>query len=280
MTAPVLVTGASGKTGRHVVRGLRDEGIAVRTAGRTPSTVPDHVHFDWHDPATYEPALSGVERVYLVAPVGVLDPTDAIETFLDVAERTGVRRVVFLSHDVMPPDAPGLDRARLAVRRMPEWAALRPSWFMQNLTTPHHHMGRGLRQRLELPSATDGRGIGFVDAADIAAVAVRTLLDDRPSGEHVVTGPEVLGYDTIAAILGAVLDRPVRHARLDVGRLAARMGEDGVPREFATVLAGAERLIAAGAEERVTDTVERLTGARPRSFVEFAWAHRDALRPA
>ncbi|WP_040793421.1 NmrA family NAD(P)-binding protein [Nocardia paucivorans] len=280
MTPQVLVTGATGNTGRYVTAGLRAEGASVRTATRSPSgetSGDDHIRFDWHDSETYLLALTGIDRVYLVAPVGVRDPSDQIEHFLDVARTANVRRVVFLSSDVIPHQAPGLDRARRLVTEMPEWAVLRPSWFMQNLIVASHHMATGLRTRAELPSATEGRGIGFVDAADIAAVGVRALLDDTPPNrEYVITGPEVLSYDDVARILNEVLTppRPVRHIRLTVPELAGRIAR-GIPEDMAIVLAQVERRIAEGAEERVTTTVAEVTGRKPRSLRDFVMAHRD-----
>ncbi|QIS16263.1 NAD(P)H-binding protein [Nocardia arthritidis] len=283
MTGPVLVTGATGNTGRPVTAGLRAAGVPVRTATRgqiRAESGGEHVHFDWADPATYRPALSGVERVYLVAPIGMPNPAKPIDHFLSAARAAGVRRVVFLSSDVIPPGAPGLDHARRAVCRMAEWAVLRPSWFMQNFIVPTHPMAAGLRTRSELISATGGRGIGFVDAADIAAVGVRALLDDAaPNREYVITGPEALSYDDIARLLNRSLapPRPVRHIDSTPGELAEHLTAHGVPPEMATVLAGAERLIAAGAEDRVTTTVARVTGRMPRSFGEFIAIHRDRI---
>lgn len=282
MSTPIVVTGATGNTGRHVVAGLRAEGAEVRTATRAttpPVAGIDHALFDWADPSTYRSALTGVERVYLVAPVGVIDPTEQVTQFLSVARSVGVRRVVFLSSAVIPPTAPGLDRARLAAQSMSEWAMLRPSWFLQNLLVPEHHLARGLRERGELISATDGRGIGFVDAADIAAVGVRALLDDRPNREYVVTGPEVLSYDDLADILTEVLApaRAVRHVRLDPAELARQIEAAGAPAGLAEVLADAERFIAVGVEERVTSTVAEVTGRQPRSARAFVTAHRQAI---
>ncbi|RDI54120.1 NAD(P)H-binding protein [Nocardia mexicana] len=279
---PVLVTGATGNTGRPVLAGLRAAGAVVRTATRSGEFTGEHVRFDWFDPGTHAPALDGIERVYLVAPVGVPDPSEQIESFLRTACDVGVRRVVFLSSDVIPPGAPGLDRARRAIRQMPEWAVLRPSWFMQNFVVPTHPMAIGLRTRGELVSATDGRGIAFVDAADIAAVAVRALLaDPPPNREYVITGPEALSYDDAAHLLTESLapPTPFRHVRLSPTELADHLAAQGVPPEMAAVLAEAEQRIAAGAEDRVTATVAEITGRAPRSLREFITTHRDIAEP-
>lgn len=69
MGTHVLVTGARGKTGREVVRLLRDgTGIAIRSGSSRPSTADGAVRFDWHDSATWAPAVDGVDAVYLMRP--------------------------------------------------------------------------------------------------------------------------------------------------------------------------------------------------------------------
>ncbi|MFD0474849.1 SDR family oxidoreductase [Nonomuraea thailandensis] len=128
----VLVIGATGTTGSRVAAFLRERGVPVRTAGRGQGT---HVRFDWAERATHAPALRGVSAVYLVAPAGVADPVPLVEPFLEEAVRQGVRRVVQLSSSAVPEGAAGLGEVHRLVRTaMPEWAVLRPSWFMQNFT--------------------------------------------------------------------------------------------------------------------------------------------------
>ncbi|GAA2282215.1 hypothetical protein GCM10010234_19520 [Streptomyces hawaiiensis] len=89
----------------------------------------------------------------------------------------------------------------------------------------------------------------------------------------VITGPEALSYADAAAVLSEVTGRPVTHRRLTREQLRDRLARD-LPPEFAAVLAALEGAIAQGAEDRVTDAVERLTGRPPRSLrahVERAW---------
>lgn len=88
----VLVLAATGKTGRRVAARLRDAGAVVRTAARSRADA----HFDWDDPATFTPALSGIRRVYLVPP-NTVDFASQISAFLDSAASAGVEHVTFLS---------------------------------------------------------------------------------------------------------------------------------------------------------------------------------------
>ncbi|MEV0618840.1 NAD(P)H-binding protein [Nonomuraea sp. NPDC050404] len=258
----VLVLGATGTTGSRVATFLRERGVPVRTASRTPDP---HVRFDWADRATHAPALRGVSAVYLVGPVGELDPAPLVEPFLEEAVRQGVRRVVQLSSSAVPEGAPGFGEVHRLVRTaMPEWAVLRPSWFTQNFTG--HSLAVRVREG-ELLSATGNGRVAFIDALDIAAVAAHALTDEPAHNtDHVLTGPEALTYDDVAAILTRRTGRPVRHRAVEAGELAAHFAERGLPREYAEMLAALDDDIRGGAENRVTDTVERVTGRPPRRF--------------
>lgn len=264
----VLVIGSTGTTGSRVAAALRDQGVATRLATRTPVTA-DQVRFEWADRASHAPALHGVSAVYLVAPVGVSDPVPQVEPFLDTAGATGVRRVVQLSSSALPEGSPGLGAVHRLVRAtMPEWAVLQPSWFMQNFTGDHG-VAHGVRAG-EIVTATGAGRVAFVDAGDIAAVAVSALTDAVPHNtEHILTGPEALSYAAAAAIVAEVTGMPVQHRSVTADELARHLTEQGMAPDFAGVLAALDADISAGSEDRVTDTVERLTGKPARSFREF-----------
>ncbi|MDA0563785.1 NAD(P)H-binding protein [Streptomonospora sp. S1-112] len=268
----ILVTGATGNTGRPLVAALRERGADVRAAARRPG--PGGVPFDWADPRTHTPALAGAEAVYLVPPPLTLDPMPLVGPFLAAARAAGVRRVVLLGSLAELPGAPGVAELGRAVRSFPEWVVLRPSGFMQNFTGAHP-VAAGIRERGEIRSATGQGRLGWIDAADIAAVAAEVLSAPGPvAGEHVLTGPEALGYTEAAAVIAEVTGRPVRHTPAPVAELVARNVAAGMPEPFAAALVGVDTAIAEGREDRVTDTVHRLTGRPPRPFRDFASAHR------
>lgn len=255
-----LVIGGTGTTGSLLANLLPDARVGTRKPAKD-----DHVRFDWDVPATFDAALEGVGRVYLIPPLGVADPAGVVESFL--ARARLVRRVVLLSSSAVPESATGMGALPALVRTMPEWAVLRPSWFMQNFTGDHP-VAAGVRAGEIVTGTGDGR-VGFVDAADIAAVAARALLDPLPHNtDHVITGPEALSYADAAAIITEVTGRPVRHRAVGTEEMTERLAA-ALPREFAAVLAQLDEDIRHGAEDRVTTTVEDVTGKPPRSFRDF-----------
>lgn len=180
--------------------------------------------------------------------------------------RAGVRRAVLLSSSAIPEGGPAVGKVHQALPGLFEqWAVLRPSWFMQNFTGTHAH-ALSIRDEGVIRTATGTGRVGFVDAEDIAAVAVRALTDEQaPNTDLVLTGPEALGHDDIATIITEVTGRPVVHQHLSYEEMRERLTTQ-VPVEFAAMLAGMDRAIAGGAEDRVTGTVHRLTGRPPRTF--------------
>ncbi|MFF9489933.1 NAD(P)H-binding protein [Streptomyces sp. NPDC014676] len=269
-TGTVLVVGATGTTGSRTAARLLAAGHRVRAASRRGTPLPgaEPVRFDWYDPATHDAALAGTDRVYLVPPVGDPDPAAVMLPFLERARTLGARRAVLLSSSAVPEGGPAVGRVHQALPSLfDEWAVLRPSWFMQNFTGTHLH-ATTIRETGAFATATGDGRVAYVDADDIAAVAVRALTDDdAPNRDLVLTGPEALTHDDIATILTEVTGHPVTHHRLTVTEVRHRLTEQaGIPPEFAALLADMDHAIATGAESRTTNTVHHLTGRPPRDF--------------
>ncbi|OBQ49433.1 NAD(P)-dependent oxidoreductase [Streptomyces sp. H-KF8] len=266
-----LVTGATGTTGSRTAAGLLAAGHRVRAASRTAAAIlpgAEPVRFDWYDPDTHDAALTGTDRVYLVPPPGDPDPAAVMLPFLRRARALGLRRAVLLSSSAVPEGGPAVGEVHRALPGLFDaWAVLRPSWFMQNFTGTHLHAAT-LRETGGFSTATGDGRTGYVDADDIAAVAVHALTDAHaPRADLVLTGPQALRHDEIAAVLTEVTGRPVVHRRLTYeGMRDHLVRAAGMPPEFAALLAGLDRAIADGAEDRTTDTVRRVTGRAPNDF--------------
>jgi uncharacterized protein YbjT (DUF2867 family) len=275
----LLITGGTGTTGSRVAHRLFREGHDVRIATRTPDRTGE-VLFDWFKPDTHQPAMAGVDAIYLVAPTGALEVLDAMRAGLETALAAGIRRFVLLSASALPEDAPMMGQVHSFLRaQAPEWVVLRPSWFMQNFIGQH---GASIRTADAIYSATGEGRVPFIDADDIAAVAARALLDGQmPSGELVLTGPVALSYGDVASTFSAALGRPIVHHALGVEAMTARLVQGGLGSAYAQLLAGLDAAIAAGTEDRTTDTVAHIIGRPPTSLATFAEAARDHWqRPA
>ena len=269
MAERILVTGGTGKTGRRVVKRLMSMGRSVAVASRS-ATGPDAVKFDWSDPSTFPAAFENVRAVYLVAPPGDPDALSAMRAAIDAAMAANVRRFVLLSASSLEAGGPMMGQVHAYLKdHAPEWVVLRPSWFMQNLSE-NQHLPTILNEGAIYTATGQGR-VAFIDAEDIASVAAITLTDPQmDSGEAILTGPEALSYDKVAALVAEASGRTVKHRALTQEELAERFASYGIPKPFAQGLAAMDSAIAAGAEDWTTDAVERITGHLPGSLATFA----------
>ncbi|WP_299701149.1 ergot alkaloid biosynthesis protein [uncultured Tateyamaria sp.] len=275
MPDTILVTGGTGTTGRRVSAQLSARGLRHRVATRNPGA-KDHIRFDWMIETTWAAVLEDVKSIYLVAPSGIAEPLPVMIPFMELAIRNGVRRFVLLSASSLEPGGPMMGAVHAWLRdHAPEWVVLRPTWFMQNFSDGQHLAT--IRDQGAIYTATDQGRIGFIDAKDIAAVAVEALTQPEcVSGDMILTGPAALSYDDVAATLSDVLKRPVMHHHLSVDELAARhRDQSGLPEAYAQTLAQMDADIAAGSEDRITDAVPRMAGRPAHALEEFIAANAD-----
>ncbi len=263
-----LVLGGTGRTGALVARGLAERGLRARTASRSGADV----RFDWDDVTTYGPALAETDRVYLVTPVMRTKFVHQVGEFLDRAAASGVRHVTYLS-------AYGSDRApaevdiravelELAGSSAFSHAILRPAWVMQNFSDQHLPL---IGDAFMVP--TGGEKEAFVDAQDIAAVAIETLVNPaaHAGAQYAPTGPQALSVAEVAEIVGSVIGRPVIHNDIDPDAWINGAVEAGfVPADYAVMLRWLTGTIISGNGARPNGDVEKVTGRSATSFREFA----------
>ncbi|MFA9415712.1 NAD(P)H-binding protein [Natrinema sp. HArc-T2] len=268
----VLVTGATGTVGHHVVDGIRDTStVSVTAASREPAQARDRlrcatVAFDFTDPTTYRHAFAGVDTLFLVRPPALSRVRRDVVPALAAAVGAGVEHVVFLS-------VIGADRNPLVPHaRIESWLAetglettfLRASFFMQNLSTTHREEIR--EGRLAVP-AGDGK-TSFVDARDVAAVAVRAVQAGL-TGAYDLTGPEAVDYETVCHLLSLVLDHDVEYTAPSIFRfLASQYRRD---RDLAKigVMAAIYTTARLGLADRVTDDVRSVLDRPPTDLLTF-----------
>jgi uncharacterized protein YbjT (DUF2867 family) len=290
MGVTVLVTGATGKTGRRLVPLLRDRGVTVRAAGRNPAPVGTHVEpvrFDWADERTYRAALDGVDAVYAVGvtfTAGVGDPTAQVETFLGRAVESGVRRIVLLSSFGVDRADAGepLRRLELFVERAGVASTiLRPGAFMQNFSEQHWlRLATGIRERGEIALPGGEHPVSYISASDIAAVAALALTEPGHEGKgYPLTGPESLTLAEVAEHISTAAGRPVRYVESGPETLRDALLAAGASAQFAEYAAGLYLATAAsGALATVTGDVATLLGRPATTFARFAEGAADAWR--
>jgi uncharacterized protein YbjT (DUF2867 family) len=257
-----LVLGGTGKTGRRVVERLEARGLPVRLGSRSGQPP-----FDWEDRSTWAPALDGVGSVYLTyyPDLAVPGAVEATRSFAELAVRSGVPRLALLSGR----GEPEAERAEHAVRETgADLTILRSTWFMQNFSEDYM-LEHVLSGEIRLPAGDVPTP--FLDADDIADVAVAALTDDRHVGQlYELTGPRSLTFAEAAAEIAEAAGRDVRYVPVSLEEHAAEAAEHGVPPEVVELLTYLFNEVVDGRNANTTDGVQRALGREPRDFSNYA----------
>ena len=259
-----LVIGGTGTTGRRVAERLWNRGQTVRIGSRR-GTPP----FEWGDPGTWDPVLSGVHAAYVAFSPDLAMP-GAGETVAALTRRAvehGVRRLVLLSGRGEPAaqEAEGLFAA---AAEPAEWTVLRASWFSQDFSETF--LAEGTRAgELALPVGDVPEP--FVDAEDIADVAVAALTGDGHAGRtYELTGPRAITFDEAVRTIAAAARRDIRLVRISHDALRDGLTAEGVPAETADFIGFLFREVLDGRNAAPADGVRQALGRPPRDFAEFA----------
>jgi uncharacterized protein YbjT (DUF2867 family) len=264
----VLVTGATGKTGRSLVSLLNKNGVPHRAASRAGET-----NFDWTRPDTWDAALQGVSSVYLVTPPGVEDAPARMVMFLEAAVAKGARRFVLLSMASMPA---GLVQQWLQDNTA-DWAVLGPTVFMENFS--EGPFAASIREEDIIYSNTGTGRAPFIAAADIAGAAFAALTARGAlNREFTLTGDETLSWDRVAEVISQACGRPITHTQISTDAMAQRFRDRGLPEMTAMFLATSYQTIADGWLDRTDEGFRTLTGRSARTFEAFAQANAEAWK--
>lgn len=275
----ILVTGATGNTGSGLVPALLDAGLDVRAfvrnedkAGSLKDAGAEIVAGDLDRPETIEPAVKGVDKIYLLTWNG---PTQLqqVENVLDVARRTGTPHVV--RHSMWGSENSRIvkqgDQAEELLKSsgLP-WTVLKPTFFMQNTMLAAQTIAS---DGVIYWDTGDGK-LAMIDVRDIVDAAVAVLSGSGHEGQsYILTGPEAISMRDVAHTLSGILGKEVNYVSVPGEAALQSMVSMGFPewiaRGYGELMEGFSR----GFADRATSNVELLTGHPARSFEQFARDH-------
>jgi uncharacterized protein YbjT (DUF2867 family) len=257
-----LVAGGTGKTGRRVAARLHAAGRPVRIASRS-----GHPPFSWDDEASWTAVLADTGAAYVSYYPDISFPGAAqrVGAFARAAVAHGVRRLVLLSGRGEPDAEPAENALREAGA---DWTVLRCSWFAQNFSE-HFLLGPVLDGVIALPAADVAEP--FLDAGDVAEVAVAALTEDGHAGQiYELTGPRLLTFADAAAELTAATGREIRYQPVTAEQYATAAAQAGVPAEEIEPLTELFSRVLDGHNAHLSDGVQQVLGRPARDFADYA----------
>lgn len=284
----VLVLGATGTVGPHVVRTLRGRGsdvrVIVRNADKARSlfgNAVDVVEGDISDPRMLHSSLDGVDALFLLTPHGNTLADVQLRVIREL-RRTGIKIVkLSATSSTIRPNGPQVSRAHWEVEEVlrasgQPFVILRPNAFMQSaisqIALP------AIRATGKLPNAIGTAGLSFIDAADIGNVAATVLTEPTWDGETLVlTGPRAVTYREVAELIGEIRGQQVDLLEITPADLRASQLARGVEPWEAEHLEEMFQIFRDNASSQVSTDVERVTGRAPGTIEDYLERQAEAI---
>jgi uncharacterized protein YbjT (DUF2867 family) len=260
----ILVLGGTGKTGSRVVDRLQQSGRSVRIGSRRAE-----IPFDWNDQTTWLPNLQDVDSVYITFQPDVAIPgaVDIIRAFSKLAVENKVNHLVLLSGR---GEEEAQNCEKIVMEAGTNWTILRASWFSQNFSESFL-LDSILADYVALP--VNNIPEPFVDADDIADVAVEVLTNDGHFGQlYELTGPRLLTFQDAVQEIATASGKPIHYEKITMDEYATMLTEYEVPKDIVWLITYLFTEVLDGRNASLTDGVQRALGRKPTDF--SAYVHK------
>jgi len=292
MNRKVLITGATGDTGRAAVKESIQRGVHVRAmvhrkddrSAALETLRAEVVVGDLHEIDTVRQAMEGMDAAYFVYPVqsGLIEAT---VNFAQAAKEAGVAAVVNLSQrSASRTSKSHACRDTWIAEQVMNWSGLavthlRPTYFLEWLLYPWQlplFLSKGIIRMAV------GKGRHAPIAAEDQGRVISAILQNP--GEHAgqtypLFGPVEMDHEEMARELTEALGRKIVFENVSIDDYSKSLEKMGVPAYVIQHFEGAMDDYQHGVMSGMNDNVERLTGQKPMSVREFARAHLDQLNP-
>lgn len=287
LSKPILVTGATGKTGRHVVAAISSKGGAVRAFLRRPEVGPelllagasDVAVGDLSDADSLKRAMEGVGQVLHICPPMHPEEDAIAKTLIDLCSEMGVARFVLYSvlHPLLsdvPHHARKLAAERYLIDSGLSYTILQPSRYMQHLVPIWKSvLATGVHT---MPFSTKAR-FSVVDLADLADACARVMTEPGHEGAtYQLAGPDALSQDDMARILTQVLGKPIRAEAKPLQQFRKEAEGAGFPAERIETMCLMNAHYDAHGLIGNPNVLQWVLGRRPNDFAGFV--KRELLR--
>jgi uncharacterized protein YbjT (DUF2867 family) len=191
---------------------------------------------------------------------------EQVGAFADLAVASGARRLVQLSGR----GEEGAERGEQAVTDSgADWTLVRSSFMFQNFSESFW-LEPVRAGELAFPAGED-LAEPFIDAEDIADVAVAALTDDRHVGQlYEVTGPRLLTFAAAVAEIPKATGRTIHYVPISMDQYTSALRRDGLPAALVSGLIGLFTEVLDGHNAQLADGVQRALGRQPRDFSDYA----------
>lgn len=277
----ILVTGFNGKTGFEVAEKLTEKQLpflcAVRNVEKAKSKYGNSFEFvelDFSRPETFEQALTGIQRIFLMYPPG---DNIQFEAFIRMAKEMGVQHIVYLSlKDVQfMPFIHHYKNEKLIKKYGIPYTFVRAGYFMQNL---NDFLFKEIKERKRIFVPAGKGKTSFVDTRDLAEIAAISLSDIKAhrNKSYVITGDEALDFYEVAEIMSQAMKMKVEYSNPTVKEFKTHMLAAGVDEAFINVVVGIHFPTKLGLAKGIKHDFEKVAGRKPVRMKQYIEDYKES----
>lgn len=277
----ILITGATGNVGVEVIRflynmdssheivaGVRDEKKAKHKFKEFSDL--GFVYFDFENPDTFENALSGIDRIFLLRPPHISDVKQFFRPLIASVKKHNITEILFLS-------VQGAEKSKIIPHNKIEqlitefgfnYIFLRPGYFMQNLTTT---LINDIRTKREIILPAGNARFNWIDINNIGEVAAILLdkFNDYKNDAYELTGYENENFTSVVSLINDEVDSPVKFRNVNPLRFYQIKKREGMKKGMIVVMIMLHFLPRFQKEPAISKFYEQLTGKHPTSLLSF-----------
>ncbi len=284
----ILITGATGNIGFEVIKFLTKIDFSnkiiagVRNIEKAKSIFKNYPnlnfsHFDFEDADTFDSALNGIDKIFLLRPPHISDIDKYFKPLISKIREKNINEIVFLSVQGAEKSKviPHNKIERLIIEYGLDYIFIRPSYFMQNLTTT---LIDDIRTKREIILPAGLAKFNWIDIENIGEVGA-ILLDkfsDYKNQSYEITGLENENFEIVTKLINEAIENPIQYRNVNPFRFYKIKKQEGMAMGMIIVMILLHFLPRFQKEPSISDFYERLTRKKPidlKTFIEREKKH-------
>lgn len=277
----ILITGATGNIGLEVIRYLNNVEssnsitVGVRNIEKAQNVFKSYpnikfVHFDFECLKSFDNALIGIDRIFLLRPPHISDVDKYFRPLISSIKKRNINEVVFLS-------VQGAEKIKVIPHNKIErlineigldFIFLRPSYFMQNLTTT---LIEDIKTKRAIILPSGKAKFNWIDIENIGEVVAILLnkFGDYKNQSYEITGLENKNFAKVTSLINSAIKHPIRYLNVNPFRYYRIKKRDGLAKGLIIVMILLHFLPRFQKEPKISGFYERLTGKKPTDLKTF-----------